>query len=155
MDFLKLLIDTAKSIDAATLVLLFMLLAAARFAEEAQKRSDFDWGEAFKIDGRVSWVRAALAISVGLSSWVLIYVFMNGMHASYGAEDLVKVLHELFWYFMVYMVIWALGPQAAERALDALVMKWTGQTVTSVSQTSSTTTAATVTQAPAQPEVKP
>ena len=125
LDFMTILIS---ELDLPATILVFMLLGMALAMAKAQQRDDFDWTEAFRDEaGKITWTRAALLMSLAVSTWVLIYAYVNGMHASYSADDLVKVLHELFWYFATYMAMWAMGPRFVEKLADAIIARWGGR----------------------------
>ena len=121
MDTLNVLLG---SLDFPALVLTFMLVGMAVAMASAQRRADFDWGDAFRDEhGKVSWFRAAIVVCLGVSSWVLIYAFMNGMRAAYDAAELVQVLEVLFKYFLAYMIVWS-GAKIVEKSLEVIIAKW-------------------------------
>lgn len=117
IEFLKSLIDM---IDLPAVVLLFMLIGIAVAMTAKQKDETFDWGDAFRDEsGKVSWTRAAVPISLAISSWALVYVVMDGIHSVKTADDTVKVLHELFWWNIAYAMVWA-GTKTVVLALNIL-----------------------------------
>ena len=121
LDFLQ---SLHESVDFPAVVLSLMLIGMALAMISAQRRSDFDWGDAFRDDnGKVSWFRAAVVVSLGISSWVLIYAFMNGVRSTYDANGMTLVLDKLFAYFVAYMVVWS-GAKIIEKALDIIIQKW-------------------------------
>jgi hypothetical protein len=105
------------NIDFPAVVLSMMLIGMAIAMVSAQKAADFDWGDAFRDDhGKISWLRAAVLVALAISSWSLIYGMMNGMRIGFNADDLVKILDALFWWYVAYMVVWA-GTKTADKFL--------------------------------------
>lgn len=132
MEFLSLVFGAIKEIDAPTVVLFVMLLLALRAAEKAQGSEKFDWAEAFKDNGVLSISKVAVLVALGISSWIMVYAFMNGMRDHDDAAGLVSVLHELFWFFAAYMAIWGMGPKFVEKIGDAVLAKWSPTTIRTI-----------------------
>lgn len=121
----------ATLIDTPSIVLLAMLLVTLLWAERAQKAEGFDWAEMFRNSAtdKLDWRSLAGIGSFGISAWVLIYAFMNGMRTSDDAAGLVNILHELFWYFLAFITLWGMGPKFVEKIGNAVLAKWSPTTV--------------------------
>lgn len=152
------IVAAMNQLDVPTVVLFIFTLVGLRAAEQAQRRDDFDWGDAFRNDvGRVSFSSLAVLVALGVSTWLIIYCFMNGMRNSFSADDLVKVLDALYIYFATFIAIWALGPRFAERMGDAVLAKWSGTTRATVTTPDGTVATASSTPAgtPVIPQPQP
>ena len=125
----ELLRSVNEAADFPSLVLAFMLVGMVLAMVQVQKRTDFDWGEAFRDDsGKTSWTRAAMLGCFIISTWVIIYIFMNCIRNSYSANDLVSVLDgALFKYFLAYMSVWSLS-KPVDKLLDIVAAKYAPKT---------------------------
>jgi hypothetical protein len=105
------------TIDAPAASLLAMLAITIYVLFAAQRRGDFDWGQALKDDnGKVSALRLAIFAAIAVSSWLLIFVSMNVIKSG---QD----LEQLYPFYATYLAIWS-GAKVAEKALDAILAKF-------------------------------
>ena len=105
--------------DVPSMVLAVMGLFGVWVMIRAQRRDDFDWGDALKDEtGKLSAMRLAVFVSLAISSWLLIYIAMNAVKS---AAD----LDLLFKFFIAYLAIWS-GAKIVERALDIILAKYAG-----------------------------
>jgi len=115
MTYLKLLIDY---FDFPTAVLSFMLVGIAYAMSQAQKKPGFDWGDGFRdANGKVSYTHAAVPIALALSSWVLLYVTINGIKSTFSGQEMSQVLGSLIWWYCAYMVVWA-GTKTVDKLVE-------------------------------------
>jgi hypothetical protein len=85
------------TIDAPAASLLAMFAIGVYVLFAAQRRADFDWGQALKDDGgKVSALRLAIFVAIAVSSWLIIFVTMNVIKDG-------KDLAELFPFYMAYL----------------------------------------------------
>jgi hypothetical protein len=105
-------------IDFPALLLAVLLLGIFWAMFSKQKDANFDWGDAFRDDaGKVSWLRAAIPISLVFSAWALVYVLMNGIRTTDNVDGLVKVLRELFYWNISFQLVWA-GTKTVDKLID-------------------------------------
>ena len=103
--------EAIDQMDFPAVILVFMLVVILLAMSAKQKDPNFDWGDAFRDEkGKVSWTHTATPIALALSSWMIIYVLMNGIRTTEDATGLVVVLNALFRWFMGYNLIWAGTP---------------------------------------------
>ena len=115
MTYLKLLIDY---FDFPTAVLSFMLVGIAYAMSQAQKKPGFDWGDGFRdANGKVSYTHAAVPIALALSSWVLLYVTINGIKSTFSGQEMSQVLQSLLYWYIAYMVVWA-GTKTVDKLVE-------------------------------------
>ena len=115
MTYLKLLIDY---FDFPTAVLSFMLVGIAYAMSQAQKKPGFDWGDGFRDgNGKVSYTHAAVPIALALSSWVLLYVTINGIKSTFSGQEMSQVLQSLLYWYIAYMVVWA-GTKTVDKLVE-------------------------------------
>ena len=115
MTYLKLLIDY---FDFPTAVLSFMLVGIAYAMSQAQKKPGFDWGDGFRDGtGKVSYTHAAVPIALALSSWVLLYVTINGIKSTFSGQEMSQVLQSLLYWYIAYMVVWA-GTKTVDKLVE-------------------------------------
>jgi len=113
--YLKLLIDY---FDFPTAVLSFMLVGIAYAMSQAQKKPGFDWGDGFRDgNGKVSYTHAAVPIALALSSWVLLYVTINGIKSTFSGQEMSQVLQSLLYWYIAYMVVWA-GTKTVDKLVE-------------------------------------
>jgi len=115
MTYLKLLIDY---FDFPTAVLSFMLVGIAYAMSQAQKKPGFDWGDGFRdANNKVSYTHAAVPIALALSSWVLLYVTINGIKSTFSGQEMSQVLQSLLYWYIAYMVVWA-GTKTVDKLVE-------------------------------------
>jgi hypothetical protein len=121
-------------IDFPAVVLLGMAVAMGWVMWSAQNQANFDWGDAFKDEqGKVSWLRTAIPVSLVLSSWTLLYVVMNTIKSTFDAQGMSVALAGLYPWFVAYMLVWA-GTKTADKALE-LAREWiTGRAAPNVAK---------------------
>jgi len=114
-DVLKLIVDY---FDFPTVVLSFMLVGIAYSMNQAQKKQGFDWGDGFRdANGKVSYTHAAVPIALALSSWVLLYVTINGIKSTFSGQEMSQVLQSLLYWYIAYMVVWA-GTKTVDKLVE-------------------------------------
>lgn len=105
------------SLDVPAASLLMMGLGLFWLMLSASRRPDAFWSTAFKDDtGKVSWMRLAMLVALGVSSWHLIYVTMNVVKDG-------KDLAELYPFYATFLLVWS-GAKVAEKAIDAVLAKF-------------------------------
>lgn len=105
------------TLDLPFLSLVAMLAITVYIIFAAQRRDDFDWGQALRDDnGKVSALRLGIFAAIAVSSWLLIYVTMNVIKKG---DD----LEQLFPFYAAYLGIWS-GAKVAEKAIDAVLAKF-------------------------------
>ena len=110
-----------EAIDTPAIVLLAMLLAALYVMYKAQQRTDFDWADMLRDDaGKPSAFRLAIFVSLGVSSWLLIYVTMKIVGTS---STWVEALNALFPWYAVYVAVFS-GAKIAERIVELVGIKF-------------------------------
>ena len=115
MTYVKLLIDY---FNFPTAVLSFMLVGIAYAMSQAQKKPGFDWGDGFRDgNGKVSYTHAAVPIALALSSWVLLYVTINGIKSTFSGQEMSQVLQSLLYWYIAYMVVWA-GTKTVDKLVE-------------------------------------
>jgi len=120
-DFGRFILHVFDSTDMPAVVLLAMLLASGYAMWAAQQRPDFDWGEGFRGDGgKVSFVRVGVLVSIGVSSWVLIYITMITIKAADTATW--QALDSLYKYYLTFLLVWS-GTKIAERIVEVAAAK--------------------------------
>lgn len=105
------------TIDAPALSLLVGSLITLYVVFAAQRRNNFDWGNALRDDsGKESALRLAIFVSIVVTSWLLIFISMNVIKDG-------KDLEQLYPFFVTYLAVWS-GAKVAEKALDAILAKF-------------------------------
>lgn len=105
------------NIDAPALSLFFGSLITLYVVFAAQRRNNFDWGNALRDDsGKESALRLAIFVSIVVTSWLLIFISMNVIKDG-------KDLEQLYPFFVTYLAVWS-GAKVAEKALDAILAKF-------------------------------
>lgn len=100
-------------IPTALLIVMFALIITILWRASLGER----WAEAFQDDsGKVSALRLAIFIAIGVSSWHLLYVTMNVVKKG---DD----LEQLYPFYATYLAVWS-GAKVAEKALDAILAKF-------------------------------
>ena len=103
------------NVHLPAVVLAVLLLWTVLIVYQAQKRADFDWGEALRDDnGKLSALRFGIFVSLVISSWCMVVAMLSIKVAS----DLDHVLN----LFLSYMGVWS-GAKVVEKAIDLIVSK--------------------------------
>ena len=98
------------SVHLPSVVLIMMLIWTALIVHQAQKRTDFDWGEALRDDkGKLSALRLGVFVSLVISSWSMVVAML----AVRAAADLDHVLN----IFLAYIGVWS-GAKVVEKGID-------------------------------------
>ena len=112
-----------EQLDAPAIVLLAMLLTGAYVMFKAQQRADFDWADMLRDDnGKPSAFRLAIFVSLGVSSWLLIYITIRIVGTS---TTWVDALEALFKWYALYIVVFS-GAKIAERLVEVAYVKIVG-----------------------------
>jgi hypothetical protein len=102
------------------MVLLALLAAAMYVMWQAQRKADFDWADMLRDDaGKPSAFRLAIFVSLGVSSWLLIYVTMKIVGTS---STWVEALNALFPWYAIYILVFS-GAKIAERLVEIAAVK--------------------------------
>lgn len=118
--------------NGAAAMLIGLVILGLFTAFKAQKQEDFTWTDALRdSQGKTSGFRIGIIISLVLSSWVLVVATVKA--ASFTAKELTELI-------LIYLVIWS-GSPIASKALDFLLLKYTGKTTTETSTATVTSTA--------------
>jgi hypothetical protein len=98
-------------IDVPALFLLIMLIGAAWVVNKAQEREDFDFGNMLKDENnKESGYRLLAIASFPFASWYVVYDLIHNKTADPTT-------------FLIYVAIYS-GAKVADKAVDALIAKW-------------------------------
>lgn len=98
------------SLDFPAAILLLLLFACFAIVIRAQRRADFDWGDALRDDtGKVSAMRLGVLVCLVISSWVLVDLTLK-----YADKDPEKLLY----FYLIYVAVWS-GAKIVEKLLEA------------------------------------
>ncbi len=113
-------------LNTANLLLTVLLLSFVWIGVQASKKVGFDWSEMLKgTDGKPSSLRLGILVSIAVSSWVLVYSFLNKTNSS----------SDLVWLFGIYLAVWS-GAKVAEKMVDGWVSVRSGRPAQDTTSTS-------------------
>lgn len=113
-------------LNTANLLLTVLLLSFVWIGVQASKKVGFDWSEMLKgADGKPSSLRLGILVSIAVSSWVLVYSFLNKTNSS----------SDLVWLFGIYLAVWS-GAKVAEKMVDGWVSVRSGRPTQDTTSTS-------------------
>ena len=104
-------------LNIANLLLTVLLLSFVWIGSQASKKVGFDLSEMLKgTDGKPSSLRLGILVSIAVSSWVLVYSFLNKTNSS----------PDLVYLFGIYLAVWS-GAKVAEKIVDGWVSVRSGK----------------------------
>jgi hypothetical protein len=122
--------------NGAAAMLIGLVILGLFAAFRAQKQEDFTWTDALRdSQGKTSGFRIGIILSLVMSSWVLVVATLKAQ--SFTAKELTDLI-------LIYLVIWS-GSPIASKALDFLLLKYTGK-ATTTTETSTATVTSTATE---------
>lgn len=106
-----------QALDVSSLMLGFIVLFGTWAAVVAQRKGIVNWADGVRDpDGKVSFMRVAVLVSLITSTWILCNLTIDAVKNR-------DALDSLLWWYLLYLVIWSGAPTAA-KLLEILGTKW-------------------------------